>query len=144
MLPWGERPSIDIDLAGPPQSRYRAVPPEILANGKEPVCTVLHEVPIPNHYQVLFDGPVCEPAADDQASSTHPARSRRFAVVSGSAFAYNANSRRGRYNAFKLAHAVSAIRFALWFFSANGYVASPEHVFSRPDRRRRYSIVCSS
>jgi hypothetical protein len=45
MVPWIERPSIDIDLDRPPAERYAAVPPEAFAAGKRLLASVMEQVP---------------------------------------------------------------------------------------------------
>jgi hypothetical protein len=46
MVPWSERPAIDIDLAQPVTRRYNEVPTEALALGRRLLDAVLHEVPL--------------------------------------------------------------------------------------------------
>src|SRR5260370_128094 len=45
MVPWVERPSIDIDLDRPPDKRYAAVPQEAFAAGKRLLASVMEQVP---------------------------------------------------------------------------------------------------
>jgi hypothetical protein len=45
MLPWTERPTLDIDLAKPHAERYSAVPTEAIAVGQRLLDVVLQEVP---------------------------------------------------------------------------------------------------
>src|SRR5260370_37142866 len=45
MVPWVERPSIDIDLDRPPDKRYAAVPQEAFAAGKRLLAAVMEQVP---------------------------------------------------------------------------------------------------
>src|SRR5262245_39173558 len=45
MLPWMERPTIEIDLARPHARRYADVPPDALEAGRRLLAAVLREVP---------------------------------------------------------------------------------------------------
>jgi len=47
MLPWIERPAIDIDLAQQPEQRYAAVPPEAFAAARRLLGGVMRDVPPP-------------------------------------------------------------------------------------------------
>ena len=45
MLPWTERPTLDIDLARPHEGRYHAVPTEAIAVGRRLLDVILQDVP---------------------------------------------------------------------------------------------------
>jgi hypothetical protein len=45
VLPWSERPTIDLDLARPVESRYEAVPPEVFAGARRLLDAVIREAP---------------------------------------------------------------------------------------------------
>ena len=45
MVPWVERPSLDIDFDRPARERYAAVPPEAFAAGKQLLASVMEQVP---------------------------------------------------------------------------------------------------
>jgi hypothetical protein len=45
MVPWVERPTLDIDLAEPPSRRFAAIPTEAFALGRRLLDAVLREVP---------------------------------------------------------------------------------------------------
>lgn len=45
MVPWVERPTIDVDLARSEEERFRHVPPEVFGRGRRLLDAVLREVP---------------------------------------------------------------------------------------------------
>jgi Acyl-coenzyme A:6-aminopenicillanic acid acyl-transferase len=45
MLPWIERPTIDLDLALPPEERYARFPDAVLASGRQLLAAIMQEIP---------------------------------------------------------------------------------------------------